>query len=67
MWTREQVLCDDARKEVDVAKMRLGRVRIHLKDICRSKRIDDLLKASEDALKELDDKLRTAVETGEEL
>lgn len=66
MWTREQVLCDDARKEVSTARMRVGRVRIHLKDVYRSKKVDELLKASEDALKELDEKLLALIEAGDE-
>lgn len=66
MWTREQVLCDDARKEVDMARMRVGRVRIHLKDVYRSKKVSELVQASEDALKELDERLRALIETGDE-
>jgi len=66
MWTREQVLCDDARKEVDMARMRVGRVRIYLKDVYRSKKVNELVQASEDALKELDERLRALIETGDE-
>lgn len=46
--------------------MRVGRVRIHLKDVYRSKKVDELLKASEDALKELDEKLLALIEAGDE-
>lgn len=66
MWTREQTLCDDARKEVEMARMRVARVRIHLKDVYRTAKIDDLLQPCDAALKALDDQLKAITEGGEE-
>jgi hypothetical protein len=66
MWTREQTLCDDARKEVETARMRVARVRLHLKDVYRTAKINELLEPCEAALKALDEHLKTVTEGGEE-
>lgn len=49
-----------------MARMRVARVRIHLKDVYRTAKIDELLQPCDAALKALDEQLKAVTEGGEE-